>query len=283
MKSISFIHSGGPKMASYRYRAAMPAKSLGVPTNDYSADVLVFCKPTAAELIVAQKLAKMGSYIIVDICDDHFDQPHYHEFLSLANDVVCPTKVMQALIAEQGREDAHVIEDPYEFAELAPHLEEDRVLWFGHSSNLPSLQRILPDLDGYPLTVVSNTLNSIPWSVETLQQELARNDIVVLPATRAYKSANRAVEAIRSGCCVIAEPHPAWADFPIYQGYIREGIEWALKHKWQANQLTSVAQDYVRQRFSPATQASAWKKLLASVSILAAAKSAGLDGSMWIH
>jgi hypothetical protein len=47
---------------------------------------------------------------------------------------------------------------------------------------------------------------------------------VVIPATAPYKSANRAIEAIRQGCFVVAEPHPALEGFPIYIGNIKHAI-----------------------------------------------------------
>jgi hypothetical protein len=64
------------------------------------------------------------------------------------------------------------------------------------------------------LRVVSNFEGAIPWSKETMLEEFARADIVVIPTTASYKSANRAIEAIRQGCFVVAEPHPALEGFP---------------------------------------------------------------------
>lgn len=261
----------------------MPAAALAGSVNNLFADVVVFAKPTAKEVAIARTLAEDGQIIVVDICDDHFDQPHYHDFLHIADYVVCPTPYMAQIIAEQGRPDAVVIEDPYEFEEREAHCEGDRCLWFGHSSNLRSLARVAPTLAGVPLVVVSNAPGAVPWSLAVLKEELTKADIVLMPATKFYKSPNRVVEAIRSGCFVVAEPHPAWNDFPIWVGNIREGIEWAQKHTREANAMTLVAQDFVRKRFSPETQASAWRKLLGSASTLAAVNAAGRDGLMSIQ
>ncbi len=45
MPEISFCHYGNPNMASYRYRAMIPARALGAAINDPSADVIIFAKP----------------------------------------------------------------------------------------------------------------------------------------------------------------------------------------------------------------------------------------------
>jgi hypothetical protein len=88
-------------------------------------------------------------------------------------------------------------------------------------------------------------------------EEFARADIVVIPTTASYKSANRAIEAIRQGCFVVAEPHPALKDFPIYIGNIKEGIEWTKQQNM--NELISKAQKFVREEFSPQILIDKWK------------------------
>jgi len=96
-----------------------------------------------------------------------------------------------------------------------------------------------------------------------LEKAFDKSDIVILPATETYKSANRAVEAIRQGCFVVAEPHPAWNDIPgIWIGNIREGIEWVQTHLNEANQMVASAQAYVREMYSPAACADLWRKVI---------------------
>jgi hypothetical protein len=194
--------------------------------------------------------------VVVDFCDDHFDWMHYQEALRLADAVTCSTAEMAKRIKELGR-DATVIPDPYEYPEMPPHCNGVNLLWYGHHVNRESLQRILPDLKGYPFAVVSNFDGAIPWSHETMLREFARADIVVIPATAPYKSANRAIEAIRQGCFVVAEPHPALEGFPIYIGNIKEGIEWTTQQ--DMNELISKAQKFVTAEFSPATLIDRWK------------------------
>lgn len=251
----SFIHWGNKNAASWRYRAKIPAGDWAT-LNDLTADTLIFAKPQASELMDMARAKARGAWVVVDFCDDHFDWLHYQEALRLADAVTCSTTEMAKRIKELGR-DATVIADPYEFPEMPPHYAGINLLWFGHHVNRDSLQRILPDLEGYPLRVVSNFEGAIPWSKETMLEEFARADIVVIPTTASYKSANRAIEAIRQGCFVVAEPHPALKDFPIYIGNIKEGIEWTKQQNM--NKLISKAQRFVREEFSPQILIDKWK------------------------
>jgi len=270
----SFIHWGDHNAASWRYRAKIPAGDWA-SQNDLTADTLIFAKPQANELMVMARAKARGAWVVVDFCDDHFDWMHYQEALRLADAVTCSTIEMAKRIKELGR-DATVISDPYEYPEMPPHCNGVNLLWYGHHVNRESLQRILPDLEGYPLRVVSNFDGAIPWSKETMLEEFARADIVVIPATAPYKSANRAIEAIRQGCFVVAEPHPALEDFPIYIGNIKEGIEWTKQQNM--NELISKAQKFVTAEFSPQTLIDKWKKATKRHTTLDAEKRNGTVG-----
>jgi len=281
-RRLSFIHRGGKEMASFRYRAQMPAKWLNASLNDLTADTLVFCKPLLNELEEARKAIVDGKTAVVDFCDDHFDRfEYYRQFLEIAERVTCSTRFLAERIASFGRI-ATAIPESYEFPEESPHCHGANLLWFGHCANLKSLKRILPELRSYNLAVVSNAIGCVEWSHNNMLREFRLADMVVLPATNEYKSPNRAVEAIRQGCFVVAEPHPSLADFPIWKGDITEGIEWVKSHLDEANAMTRKAQAFVRQRYSPLTLASVWRSVLTeSVLTLDAAESAGPDGSGW--
>jgi uncharacterized Rossmann fold enzyme len=270
----SFIHWGNKNAASWRYRAKIPAGDWAT-LNDLTADTLIFAKPQASELMDMARAKARGAWVVVDFCDDHFDWMHYQEALRLADAVTCSTTEMAKRIKELGR-DATVIADPYEFPEMPPHYAGTNLLWFGHHVNRDSLQRILPDLKGYPLRVVSNFDGAIPWSKETMLEEFARADIVVIPTTASYKSANRAIEAIRQGCFVVAEPHPALEGFPIYIGNIKEGIEWTKQQNM--NKLILEAQNFVRERFTPQILIDKWKTATKRPTTLDADKRNGTVG-----
>lgn len=280
--SISFIHSGNQDMASYRYRAMLPARELyNASINNMDADVLIFCKPNPSEIPALLTAKEKGKRVIVDFCDDHFDRySHYAKAAKLADAVTAPTKNMADIVKKHTGIYANVIHDPYEMDELTPHCNGDKLLWFGHRSNYYSLDRILRDIAGYPLTVMSNYEGTVPWSLEALKSALTTHDIVLLPATAGYKSPNRALEAIRSGCFVVAEPHPAINDFPgIWIGNIKKGIEWATQNKEQANLKTLEAQSFVTERYSPKTAAYAWSQvILGQNSILEVETATGTDG-----
>jgi hypothetical protein len=276
---VSFIHKMDANSASFRYRAQIPASVLGASLNDLSASTLVFCKPEMQELMQMAVAKRRGQRVIVDFCDDHFQWGFYQEALWLADAITCPTEVMREKIQALGR-DATVIPDPWEYPLEPPHCQGVNILWFGHHVNRLTLQRVLPDLEGYPLHVVGNFDGAIPWSHETMLQQFAGADIVILPATEEYKSANRAVESIRQGCFVVAEPHPAWNDIPgIWIGNIKDGIEWTGASCTEANQRLLAAQSYVTERYSPARVASAWKSVIQSPTTSEAAIPAGLVGS----
>lgn len=265
--SVSFIHHGGPAMASYRYRAQMPARALGASLNDPSAEVLIFAKPQPEDVEVAARVRADGRVVIVDICDDHLDAPHYQDLIAVASAVTCSTEELASRIARQFGRAATIIDDPYEQPEVPPHGSGRHVLWFGHASNLDSFRRVIGDLPDFAIMVVTNAPGYRAWSPDAMREAWAWADAVMLPATVTYKSANRAVESIRQGCFVVAEPHPAIRDIPgIWIGNIREGLEWAVSNWPEANQRTKQAQDDVRTRYAPAIQASAWNRLLQTVS-----------------
>ncbi len=274
-------------MASYRYRVKIPAWELGAKINDLDADIFIFAKPQPAELELAYQLRSQGKIIIADFCDDHFERfPQYGEFTVFADAVTACSKVLADKIEGLYYRPVTVIGDPYEYPEVGPHVGGANLLWFGHAVNKASLAKIMPVLVGYDLRIIGNFPGSRPWSHEGMLTEFLRADVVVLPATAPYKTCNRAVEAVRQGCFVVAEPHPSLENFPgIWIGDIKEGVEWATKQEnWdEVNRRTRQAQLYVQRAYTPRIQADAWRSLLEKVSALftsGAEISAGQDGSM---
>jgi uncharacterized Rossmann fold enzyme len=269
---VSFIHWGDKNSASWRYRAKIVSEGWA-SLNDFTADTLIFAKPQANELMEMAKAKARGAWVIVDFCDDHFDWVHYKEALRLADAVSCNTEVMAKIIKEHGR-DATVIGDPYEYPEQKPHCNGLKLLWYGHAVNKHSLERILPDLEGYNLRVVSNFGGAILWSHETMLEEFAKADIVLMPATAEYKSPNRAVEAIRQGCFVVSERDLGIPE--IYVGNILEGIKWTQTQN--VNQRISTAQKFVTDEFSPKTLIDKWKTLTKQRTTLDVETRNGTDG-----
>ena len=281
---VSFIHSGGESMASYRYRAAMPAAWLGASINDFSASTLVFSKPRPQELETLGRAKAKGQWCVADFCDDHFDWPHCAEFLRLADAVACPTEAMRKLIADVPRygRDASVVPESWEFAPHDPHCSGGNLLWFGSLSTVESLQRMRTRIGvhAYRLREVGNFAGARPWSAAAMIEELALADIVLIPATAAHKSANRAVEATMAGCLVVADAHPSLEGWPgIWIGDLKEGIEWATANPEQANARVSSARRCAMEKFSPAILSRMWRTAIERPTTSAAAESGGPDGS----
>ena len=258
--SVSFIHAGNETMASFRYRVQIPASHLGWSINDETADTLIFSKPTASNVATAVRKKSDGGRALVDVCDAHLHRPHYQDFIRLADAVVVPTPFLAQLILEDCGVEATVIPDPYELPEQPPHTHGSKLFWFGHASNAYSLEPYLPFLRTQDFRLMSNLPGAIPWSQQGLVEELTRANIVVLPETAPYKSANRAIEAIRAGCFVVAEPHPSLESIPgIWVGNLLKGIEWAIQNPSLSTERLMQSQAYVREQYTPERVANAWK------------------------
>lgn len=256
---ISFMHYGSNAMASYRYRVSMPASWLGAAINDPRADVHIYAKPIEADLEHVRKAKEQGKTVIADICDCHFDRPWYRKIVKMADLVTTSSQWTADYISNDFSVNTFFIPESYEFDEVDPHCNGNKLLWFGSSMNYDSLERVRHSINDLPLKVVSDVQGAIPWSLENLKTAFADSDIVILPETAPYKSANRAVEAIRQGCFVVAEPHPSLEGFPIYIGNIRKGIEWAIQNPEQAREMTLEAQRFIQKSLSPKILENAWK------------------------
>ena len=281
---VSFIHYGDMDSASYRYRALIPSQYLGASIGDLTAATVVFAKPQAEEIFKMALARASGSRVIVDFCDDHFEWDYYKEALQFADLATCPTVRMAEIIKQHAPEclSIAIVPDPYEYPEETPHFKGLNLLWYGHFVNKESLFRVLPSISEYPIRIVSNFKGSIPWSKETMLEEFATADIVIIPATEDYKSPNRAVEAIRQGCFVIAEYSPALCGIPgIWIGDIKEGIEWSKQQPVsEINQRISMGQKYVTDAFGPQTLSVVWKKAIQQPTILEVDANTGMVGSM---
>lgn len=280
--TVSFFHDRDERQASYRYRGAIPSATLGVPMNDESAAVWILSKITKSSPVWLEKAKALGKRVIADVCDPHFAKPEYQTVIERADALTCPTPLLAQFLYEDFGRVATVIDDPYEFECVLPHVRGNNLLWFGHASNYEGMAMFREALQEYPLRLVSNIEGFIPWSKETMRDEFIKADIVLLPDSVPTKSANRAVEAIRQGCFVVACPHPSLEGIPgIWVGDLLKGVEWASTHQQEANDRLIQSQAYVRERFSPERVANAWRTLAeACVSSWAVDTSPGLDGSI---
>jgi hypothetical protein len=281
-KSIVFVHQG-INSATYRYRALMPAQEVSkvngfkATVNTGAGDIIVFSKPVHTDLGLAKAARAEGAKVVVDLSDDHFSHPVigrlYADICAVADKIVCPTEVMRDRITANLEIEPEVIAEPYEFDELEPHANGEKFLWYGHKGNLIGLmpwKDYIKDLD---LTVITDKNDRwpdyIPWSLEAMKSNLASRNIVLLPTMKGaeYKSSNRLVNAIRSGCFAVAQDHPAYREFRKFAwvGNLATGVKWAKHFKNDLNELVKEGQEYIRDRYSPQTIGKQWADLFASM------------------
>jgi hypothetical protein len=277
-KSITWIHTFGPQMASFRYRAAIPAKEVakinGYSTfiNEGEADVVVFSKPIRETLPLAEKAKKDGAKIVVDFADDHFtdiEAETYRQFAGIGDAFVTASPVMRGRLYDYIKKDSAVIPDPYEFPESEPHANGDNFLWFGHIRNFSELTKATNFLGDRKLRVVTGPKeipNTIPWSMPNLAQAFSLSNIVILPTKvgAEYKSPNRLLNSLRAGCFVVAMDHPAYKEFRDFAwvGNFPTGLKWADAFKESLDERVQAGQDYIRDKYSPEAIGQQWASFL---------------------
>lgn len=245
-----------------------------------------------------------GGKIVYDLCDDHLDDPvRGPQILSKihqADAVVAATESLADTVAAKAGRTATTITDPFEgpkgAAQWAPGTDRLNVLWFGHWSNLDTLDALIPELLDFgakrptQFTVVTITENDlrkefkqfnqrhrhqlslryVRWSVEATWNALAQTDVVVIPQwtdrrAQLAKSPNRLVESFRAGRFVVANPIPAYLEFGEWAALtdrISDGLEWAMTHQDLIQPRVAKAQDYIEAHYSPRVIADQWENLL---------------------
>jgi len=251
-------------MASYRYRAEIPAKFLGAEINTGNADVVIFSKPIDGDEHIAAQAKKDGTKIVVDFCDNHLHTSVYQKMTGLADKITCPSKAMQDELKAQGF-DSEIIADPYEFEIRPPHANGQKMLWFGHQSNLGE---IIPYLK-MPIEVLTGPNKHVetytPWSVQGLEDALTRNNIVLIPDGKKTRSNNRMVNAIAMGCFVMGGKQLGeWKKF-IYSGPLHHGFQFSKCFENELNDMVKVGQEYIAKHHSPEFIGKQWGDLCASI------------------
>jgi hypothetical protein len=328
---VSWITFGSPvqradgsitsDLASLRYRVLSPIGELrrtpyqhlltavsaetsdGLREKAVQADVVVFSKSfLPSNEALAERARALGARVVFDVCDNHYQHPdlggHYQRMSALADQVVCSTPEMAKVAAPYCGAEPVVIADPYEgprgAATFAPG-ETLGLLWFGHPTNLDSLQASLDDLIDYSasqpiaLTVLTQvtgamadsarqaserfgprfSMSAKPWSLDGQWRELAACDAVVIPslatAAKRVKSANRMVEALWAGRPVVAQPLASYAAFEAWapsQPTLSQGCRWLFANQARLTGLISEAQRHIEAQFAPAILAEQWGRLL---------------------
>lgn len=281
-KNIVWVHRLGPQFASYRYRSQVPCEEVGkingfrTAINNGEADVVIFSKPMADELEMAEKAKKEGAKIVVDFCDDHFQDAEaetYRAFAEIGDAFVTSSTIMRGRLYDYVKADSAVIPDPYEQPECEPHADGDHYLWFGHFTNLKEITQVAHVIGNRKLLVATGPKapndKLVIWGPEALKAALAQSNIVLLPTREGveYKTANRLLNAIRSGCFSVCMTHPAYKEFRdfVWVGHFPTGLRWAESFRADLNALVKSAQDYIRDRYSPKTIGEQWASFLHSL------------------
>lgn len=282
-KSVLFLHRFGPGLASYRYRAKVPsvevAKHNGFKVGLNEAgeyDIMVVSKPHLDDFPIVEEVKKAGAKIVVDFCDDHFEdngKEMYYRMAELADHITTGSDVMRGRLQRYLNRDATVLPDPYEQPECPPHADGDKFLWFGHRSNINEILNWRPHLVGRQIMVATGPKKvedfPVVWGPEHLRVELAKANIVLLPTQTGseYKTPNRLLNAIRSGCFPVCMRHPAYLEFRhlVWVGDFITGLKWTDCFKADLNELVAEAQDYIRDRYSPEAIGAKWASFLESV------------------
>jgi len=171
-----------------------------------------------------------------------------------------------------------------------------RLLWFGHSTNLPALLAVVPELDqlaedvplylecvtqpGAPLAAkltdrdtsfsVPLRIAVSPWSLDATRIALERSDAVLLPQltdspNRRAKSNNRLIDSVHAGRFAIAHPLPSYMELREYAWVgdtLGEGLRWLLRHPEEALKRLKRGQTYVAQRHSLEAFGQFWQRTL---------------------
>ncbi len=280
MKAV-FVHRMGPTFASYRYRAAIPAQQLGATVNEGEGAVFVFSKPTPDDLTLAKECKAEGVKVVADLGDDHFRHPIwgpiYVEMAKLADALVVPTENMAGRIVKYiNRKADAIIPDPYEEPLVSPHANgHASYLWFGNPANLKDINAFWSYFNdvSLPITFVTGAnpkknFDYIPWSPAVQTEQLQKAQIALLPIRKGveYKSPNRLVNALRAGCFVVTDRHPATLEFRRYAwvGNCFTGIKWAQRFQDELNEIVAEGQQYI-EKFSPENVGKQWSQLLNSL------------------
>ena len=264
---IGYLVTPKPVLASYRLRVLIPAQHLGMPYRIAEpGDLNFFYKLGNPEI------AKEHQPVVFDVVNDHFERyPSVKEMCALAHAVTAGSEVMAEIVERHTGRVPYVIDDPYENEQGEASVIGDRVVWFGHSVNLPSLNRIAPSLKGFRMTVCTNFDHPafVQWSPEAEASFLDAAAVVVLSGTNPGASTNRVVKAIRAGRFVVmpGDCAKSWKQFGEFGwvGDVREGVRWALNNREEACSKIKAGQDYIRQRFSPQSIGSQWAVLFGSI------------------
>lgn len=295
---IRFISHAKEELASHRMRVLKPVELLKARGHDASwgdevevdADVTVFQKHLDS-MYDSQMLGILkfyGKKTVFDFSDSHLDNPklkdHYVTMAQQADVVTCNGPTLQKKIKDATAVEALLVKDPITFPEYPVRLNLDnpKLLWFGHSSNLGPLVNILPELKEYQITIITNqpliignshpNVRALQWEIGLVETEIQSHDIVILPMkedpNKQYKNTNRAVDTLMAGKLVVTDSEQIYGElknFIVIADTIKKGLDRvvSIEHSTDYyNQMVLAGQDYVRHTYSDIVVGDMWEQAL---------------------
>lgn len=260
---INFPTHGGPHLVSFRGRIAVPAvyfQKMGweVEVGPYNpdADVHVFSKHWAEE---DRKRILKSPFGVFDLCDDHFSGPHGDHYRHMVKNAQLVITSSQGLSDIAGR--GVPISEPWELPEGTVRTPtEKKAVWYGHPSNLYTLDPLLPFLKDWDVVLVTDPKYAkgkvLPFSLENMELALKWCHVVLLPQPKAWKSPNRMIEAFRAGRLPILADIPAYRGFGIPTGNEAYRLATLFDEDW--TDRLRAAQNRVNAEFSPEEIGKQW-------------------------
>src|SRR5215831_18235639 len=256
------------------------------------------------QLLARAKAARIP--VLFDICDPRIDPStelgaRNRRMAQAADRVVTSTPALAELLhAAIGRAPA-VISEPYEGTRGEPRWNPDpirlKALWFGHPSNIDTVPLSLDELvvvgrhRPIALTIVTGwvpnlertcadvtrqwgqfvSLRYVEWSASATWCALAETDLVVLPTLpqapdKSIKSANRLIESLWAGRCVVANPLPSYVEFERWSfidGSLSRALRSALDAQESISGRIAAGQAHIAEHYSPERIAGQWEAVIA--------------------
>ena len=319
MKDTAWIVSidNPERVSSYRYNAIIPANELSGQVLRFGPDdapdkflaehdvkEIVLCKPIDAIdgqsnggsfVRLAEEAKSKGVKVFFHMSDWHFENVNYRQLSKICDRVVVQTKCLAEKVIEIFGVTPAIIEEPFEGprdkAKFKPG-NSMKLLWFGHSGNLDTLEIGLQQLQRvtipYQLAIVTNDIKAadkvflaapktrslrnceiIPFDLVAQQKQVKRCDVVLIPShwgnDKIVKGHNRLVQSIHGGRIAVAFPFPQYKElgkFCICCEDMGAGVHWAAENRRAAFQRIKSGQVYIDQGFSPGSVAAKWKETI---------------------
>lgn len=262
---VGYIGDLCSELASFRYRVDIPSHYMNLPfIYGHKGDITFIFRQMINPSWI--KKIKGNNHLIYDISNNHFENQYKEvnfELCNIATTITCCSEKIAEKIKYHTNRNPIVVEEPHETPEFEPEVHEKNILWFGHISNYQSLK---PYLDLPNLNICSKGItNAITWSVKNEIEALRNCGIVLLTSNNQYASKSRVIKALRAGRFVITpnKDVDSWDIFKnfIWQGDVKEGINWAINNPEETKRKISAGQDFIRNKYSPETLGLQWREV----------------------